>query len=224
MWSSLLKQMHTVWRDPICDSLTTLLLPPPKYPRVIFDLYGGWESRFLTFSKLHRGCLEGIHCIQPMLSIAHRWGVCDLLGQRLQLSYSSTGWYVPQALNRSNPFIISVLKQIEWCHHDPLHEIHAHRKLLDLEGWKINFFADWSGISQSVSHNSIFFFICDFWRDIGKLLWKFGIFSDRTRKTISKQSTAMNEQQEKMMSLKWRVVRSSKGNRSAVSCSNKMQK
>ena len=104
--------------------------------RVIFDLYGGWESRFLTFSKLHRGCLEGIHCIQPMLSIAHRWGVCDLLGQRLQLSYSSTGWYVPQALNRSNPFIISVLKQIEWCHHDPLHEIHAHRKLLDLEGWE----------------------------------------------------------------------------------------
>ena len=44
------------------------------------------------------------------------------------------------------------------------------------------------------------------------------------RKTISELSTAMNDQREEMMSLRWPVARSRRGLRSAVSCFNNLQK
>ena len=159
-----------------------------------------------------------------MLSIAHRWGVCDLKGQRLSLSYSYTGWYAPQALNRSTPLNISVLKQIEWCHHDPHHEIHTHRKLLDLEGSENYFFRRLIRYTPECFTKLDFFFICDFWRDIGKILWKFVIFLIWREKQSASGVRLWTTNKKKWWAYKWPVARSSKGHRSAVSCLNKMQK
>ena len=49
--------------------------------------------------------------------------------------------------------------------------------LLDLEGLEILFFLQFDPVyPPSVSLNSIFFSYAIFWRDIGKILWKFVIF------------------------------------------------
>jgi|AACY02.10.fsa_nt_gi hypothetical protein len=94
---------------------------------------------------------------------------------------------------------------------------YAHTKLLDQEG--SDFFAVWSDIPQCCTQLD-FFFIYDFLTRYRQNTMKICHFCHLTQKTISEQSTAMNELREEMIRLKRPVARSSKRHRSAVSYLN----
>ena len=88
--------------------------------------------------------------------------------------------------------------------------------------WRVQiiFFLQFDPIYLPVFHSSWFFFHMQFFTRYRQNTMKMCHFCHLTRKTISEQSTAMNELREEMMSLKRPVARSSRRHRSAVSCLN----